>query len=615
MTQVGLTAALARTRRAVARTTKDRSDGQLLIAFLATNDTDAFAELVVRYGPMVFAVCRRGTGHHQNAEDAFQATFVVLARKAATIAPREAVGSWLHGVAVRTAREARAMAAKRLAREIPVAHPPEAARPDPEPDDRVALIHEELAEMPDKFRTLLVLCDLRGEPQTGVAARLGLPVGTVYSRLARARKLLATRLRSRGLALSAAGLAVAFGQSASARVPADLMARALTHALSPALAPAPVAALSNGVLLIMITHKLKTALTLAALVLGVLACAALAGDGEPSPRPHDPSVPVALGCRPAEPSQQPKANPKPAMKGPNKLLFVRQAELTLVDPEGTNENALPTGSDKFQPDDAKFSPDGSMLAVIGIDHDIQTKKTAHPLYVRKTDDKGAVTELGVECRVCVWSADGTRLACTHIEDAPDSPLDATHFIIDAKSKEKTAVKLPNNHVITDWSRDGRYFLTYSVEKTGEREAARLHLMNRDGTEHKALTDKAQIAVDGRLSPDGKRVLCVAGPVPPKDKPGRFKGVLTVLDVATGKATAVGDVPLNANVEYYCWGPDGKRIAYVWRELHEGKPEEVNDKETVTTVVVCDPDGKNQKTVATATAKSQWLNTITGLDWR
>src|SRR5262249_28887070 len=157
MPHPALTAIVSRIRRA-SRPAEARSDGGLLTAFLAAGDTDAFAELVARFGPMVFAVCRRVTGHQQDAEDAFQATFVILARKAASIVPREAVGNWLYGVAVRTAREARVMAAKRLAREVPVAHLPDVARPDPEPDDLDAVLHEELAELPDKFRTLLVLC-------------------------------------------------------------------------------------------------------------------------------------------------------------------------------------------------------------------------------------------------------------------------------------------------------------------------------------------------------------------------------------------------------------------------------------------------------------------------
>src|SRR5262245_15010313 len=121
MPQPSLAAVVSRTRRAVAPTAKVRSDGGLLTAFVTDGDHDAFAELVTRFGPMVFAICHRVTGHRQDAEDAFQAAFVILARKAASIAPREAVGNFLYGVAVRTAREARAMAARRCSREVSVA--------------------------------------------------------------------------------------------------------------------------------------------------------------------------------------------------------------------------------------------------------------------------------------------------------------------------------------------------------------------------------------------------------------------------------------------------------------------------------------------------------------
>src|SRR5262249_11800966 len=158
--------------------------------------------------------------------------------------------------AVRTAREARVMAAKRLAREVPVAHLPDVARPDPEPNDLDAVLHEELAELPDKFRTLLVLCDLRGEPQTEVADRLGPPVGTVYSRLANARRLLAERLRKRGVALSAVGLVPALPQAGQAALPAGLHLKTVAAALSPDCVPAAVAALTKGVFRTMFLHKL-----------------------------------------------------------------------------------------------------------------------------------------------------------------------------------------------------------------------------------------------------------------------------------------------------------------------------------------------------------------------
>src|SRR5262245_42984260 len=130
MPHAGLSAAVSRARRSTLRfADESRTDGQLLTDFLVARDPDAFAELVVRHGPMVFAACGRVTGHHQDAEDAFQAAFVVLARKASLVSPREAVGSWLYGVAVRTAREARAVAARRRTRETSVACLPEVARP------------------------------------------------------------------------------------------------------------------------------------------------------------------------------------------------------------------------------------------------------------------------------------------------------------------------------------------------------------------------------------------------------------------------------------------------------------------------------------------------------
>ena len=113
-----------------------------------------------------------------------------------------------------------------------------------------------------------------------------------------------------------------------------------------------------------------------------------------------------------------------------------------------------------------------------------------------------------------------------------------------------------------------------------------------------------------LSPDGKRVLyqvMVAKEETPAEKKARQEAggrapdptrVLTVFDVTTGKAAPVADVPLNADIQGYCWSPDAKRIAYTWREVHAGKPEDNRDKETESHLVVCDSDGKNQKTIAT-----------------
>src|SRR5215212_401828 len=137
-------------------------DGELLGRFLDRHDPDAFAALVRRHGPLVWGVCRRLLGHH-DAEDAFQATFLVLVRKAASVAPREMVGNWLYGVAHQSALQARRITARRGAREVQVTEMPdtEVVQHDPWPDLQ-PLLDEELIRLPDIYRAVIVLCDLEG---------------------------------------------------------------------------------------------------------------------------------------------------------------------------------------------------------------------------------------------------------------------------------------------------------------------------------------------------------------------------------------------------------------------------------------------------------------------
>jgi RNA polymerase sigma factor (sigma-70 family) len=201
------------------------TDGQLLGCYIEHKDEAAFEALVRRHGPMVLAVCRRLLQDDHAAEDAFQATFLVLVRRATAIRPREMLPNWLYGVAYQTARKTRAAAARRRATERQVVKMPEPEVVPPELwHELQPVLDYELGRLPDKYRVPVVLCELEGKTQKEAAQQLGWPPGTVSSRLARAKSILARRLTQRGLALSAGSLAILLSrQGASARVPASLL--------------------------------------------------------------------------------------------------------------------------------------------------------------------------------------------------------------------------------------------------------------------------------------------------------------------------------------------------------------------------------------------------------
>lgn len=178
---------------------KPPPDVELLSRFLDHNDQDAFTELVRRYGPMVLGVCRRILGDGPDAEDAYQAVFLVLAKRAASVRVIGRIGGWLHGVATLTAKKARGRCAKRHVREQAAGVLTDIPARQPEPSDLTAVLDEALAAIPEKYRTAVVLCELLQLTLDQAAAELGVPRGTVASRLARGREALGKRLLRRGL--------------------------------------------------------------------------------------------------------------------------------------------------------------------------------------------------------------------------------------------------------------------------------------------------------------------------------------------------------------------------------------------------------------------------------
>jgi RNA polymerase sigma factor (sigma-70 family) len=276
-------------------------DEELLERFLARRDEaaeEAFAELVRRHGPMVLGACRRVLRDAHEAEDVFQATFLVLARKAATVVRREKVASWLHCVAVRTAKEARLRAARRRAREQRVSTPIRVYPPDDGlPDELRDILDEELARLPARHRGPVVLCELEGLSRSEAARRLAIPEGTLSSRLARAKARLRDRLASRGVALPVAAVATLLAREARAAiVPPTLLESTVEAATLVAAGPiaaaaisAPVASLCEGVIKTMLVAKLKgIALAFGTMTAVVSGAVVLAQSGQPGP--NDPAA-------------------------------------------------------------------------------------------------------------------------------------------------------------------------------------------------------------------------------------------------------------------------------------------------------------------------------------
>jgi RNA polymerase sigma factor (sigma-70 family) len=264
------------------------TDKQLLARFVAARDEAAFAVLVRRHGPMVLGVCRRALHDYHDAEDAFQATFLVLARKAPSLVVGESLGCWLYGVAYRTALQASAVNARRRSRERPMKDMPHPEVTPAEAQDWLPLLDRELSRLPEKYRGALVLCDLEGRTRRETARLLGIPEGTLSSRLVTGRQMLAKRLAGCGVALSGGALAVAMSQgSASAQVSAALVsctakAAALVAAGQVAAVSGPAVVLMKGVMKAMLLKKLRLAVG-ALMVLVALGAVGLAYQAEGAP--------------------------------------------------------------------------------------------------------------------------------------------------------------------------------------------------------------------------------------------------------------------------------------------------------------------------------------------
>jgi RNA polymerase sigma factor (sigma-70 family) len=602
------------------------SDGQLLSRFLDGRDGDAFAALVRRHGPMVLGVCRRIVGDAHEAEDAFQATFLVLARRAGAVVPRERVGGWLYGVAVRTAREARSMRLRRTAKVAPQAELPEPAAKSADPDcaELRLLLDRELERLPEHYRLPVVLCELEGRSRQEVARQLRIPEGTLSSRLAKARRLLARRLKQRGLALPASALALSVAADAAAACPPELIGStvraALPYAAGQAAGLSPsVAALCQGVSKILFLARLRQvafALTAILLLAGLGGSLLLVGAEEPRPAPNSEKKDAAA----------PDKQPPPARPKEGRLVIWRQnvraraeARLQLVSPDGKETAWLLEGVKHAERPGCRIvalSPDGTQVAY-GVPNNPESNGAQGPLtiHIKSVADKKPGRSLKVEALCLAWSPDGKELAVSRFIPPPGStrPTGVESAIVDVQTGESKpltlpAVKLPDGaesdrHVITDWSRNGEWFLTEVARPPNPPGKSYLFRVKRDGSKAEpVIVDRA--ALRGRFSPDGKWVLFYGA-----DDDGRNLHLYTA-EVGKGKPWLVSK-ERNDKIMGFCWSPDGKRIAYTAQVFSAEGP----GGETESFLIVVDADGKNPVTLLSEKADNAGSTTVDGVDWR
>jgi RNA polymerase sigma factor (sigma-70 family) len=410
------------------------SDGSLLEWFTRRREEAAFAALMRRHGPMVLSVCRRVLAQEHDAEDVFQATFLVLARKAASIGNHQSVGGWLYRVAYRLAAKARTRIARRRQQEAQTELPPRAA-----PLLEVAcrelqnVLDQELQRLPQRYRAPIVLCYLEGRTQEEAAQQLGAPLGTVRSRLARARKLLRVRLSRRGLALSSAAFATLLAAlPVEASVPAALFQTTVATTLGQALPAARATVLAHGSLHMAAALKFGI---LATLLVGLGLIGAWRGwwaasSATPKPAgtapsedaPEPPAVPEIRKPAPPLPSTEPTPSGPLVREGSLRLKHETAVRTVALSPNGkfvasgsadhkvrlwsavTGEELEVFNEHKVGVSCLAFSPDNQVLASGGEDKSVCLYKVTSAEVLRKwVVERSAVNTMA-------FSPDGASLA-------------------------------------------------------------------------------------------------------------------------------------------------------------------------------------------------------------
>jgi RNA polymerase sigma factor (sigma-70 family) len=515
------------------------TDRQLLDRFAQRRDESAFAALVERHGPLVFGVCRRVLRHQQDAEDAFQATFHVLARRAGHVGWRDSVANWLYEVALRVSRKARVNAGRRQLHERSTGAAEPAATPQEAWHELKPLLDEELARLPRKFRQPLVLCYLEGKTRDEASQDLGWSLGTVKGRLERGRDMLRDRLEKRGLALSAAIFGVALGEStASAAVPGTLATLTVQESIS-GTAHESVEVLAQGVIRAMLRTRIKTALVLGLATLAIgcgiawatlhssaTAPASTAPAGEqPANVVRDASLQLAYVKWVSLPTPQPQPPGRPPTIEEN----------WLMDPDGRNPRAMPGWPNPRFP---VIGPDGRHLAVVK-DRQVYTASLDGKDQQQISRHAGTFDNL-------TWSPDGKVLAYL---------ADGKVHLLNVATREDTQLPLDKVSGGLAISPDGKR-LAYT-RYLGERSRHELYVATIDGQHEKQLTSvKTLSAHDPMFTPDGKIIF-----VATRTDVGEFVFFTQLYRIDVDGQDQQEVFSSTTNKFWPSLSPDGKQVAY------------------------------------------------------
>lgn len=536
------------------------TDGQLIEQFLSQRDDAseaAFRALVERHAPMVLRICRDILRDWHEAEDASQATFIVLARKAGSIRKRDSVMSWLFGVACRVAAQAKAKAARRRRHEERCAA--QTAGTVVQEDVHVPWLelYEEIDHLPEPLRGPLVLCYLKGHSQPEAAAQLGCPVRTLQNRLARGQERLRSRLRRRGLSPSCGvwGLSLAPGR-APAPLPAAWLqttvraAMATAHRMSTAgMVSVSVAALAEGMLTMIFRTRLKS------IVVGVLAIAA----------PTVAAGLLAISTGGAPPlAGRPGETPKQAPHLSRAEIVVRAADLSRVrgkdegfagiaaiDPETGKWRTIYKGLDLAP---GRVSPDGRTFLYSSMGGEAPDDEVG--VWVYDMTGKAPLRRIFERKGQPFWTNNGLQV----VIGAPVGQgwRKFETWRVNTDGTGSTRLPIPDTDLVLDCSGDGTWLATRTV--SGEpRHLGQLTLIHPDGTGAHQLTEGSandDLFSIFKISPDGQRVAYVE--------------IKTVNDVRHSRLFVVDvdgknrrEIPIAFELGTTAgvwWSPDGSRLA-------------------------------------------------------